>query len=284
MKIGIRQTGYLRWGEARYRKAREHGFECIDFNMMNTDEPIYVLPEARVEEMMLAERALAEASGVTFYQAHGPWRTPKDATPEDRAERLEKMKRSLWAASLLGCKNWVIHPILPCGGCERGRPEAERTWELNLEFWSALLPTAKQYDITVCLENMPFLNFSIATPQDILRVVRTVNDPHFKICLDTGHVAAFEGLSVAEAVKELGENIRAFHVHDSHPRLDLHLFPFFGVTNWTSFAQALHQIDYPGALCLETAPPPSLPDDIYESMCRSLASIADRIANHPEWE
>jgi sugar phosphate isomerase/epimerase len=282
MKIGIRQKGYLRWGEDRYRKAREHGFACIDFNMMDTDASIYVLPEHRVEAMMLAERALAEASGLTFYQSHGPWRTPKDATPKDRAERMEKMKRSLWAASLLGCKNWVIHPILPCGGCERNKPEAERTWELNLEFWSALLPTAKQYGMTICLENLPFLDFSLAKPQDVLRLVKAIDDPNVKICLDTGHVATFERLSAADAVRELGSEIRAFHVHDSRPRLDLHLFPFFGVTDWKDFSRALREIDYQGALCLETEPPASLPDDIHESLCRELARIADRIANHPE--
>jgi hypothetical protein len=170
--------------------------------MMDTDASIYVLPEHRVEAMMLAERALAEASGLTFYQSHGPWRTPKDATPKDRAERMEKMKRSLWAASLLGCKNWVIHPILPCGGCERNKPEAERTWELNLEFWSALLPTAKQYGMTICLENLPFLDFSLAKPQDVLRLVKAIDDPNVKICLDTGHVATFERLSAADAVRE----------------------------------------------------------------------------------
>ena len=282
MNIGIRQTAYQRYGEDRYRKLREHGFSCVDFNMMNTQASLYTQPSELAKERLLAERALADASGVTFYQAHGPWGTLRDVTPEDRLEGMEKMKRSLWMASLLGCKNWVIHPILPCGGGEKGKPEAERTWELNLDFWTALLPTAKQYGMTICLENLPFLAFSLATPQDVLRLVREIDDAHVKICLDTGHVATFEGLSAADAVRELGSEIRAFHVHDSRPRLDLHQFPFFGVTNWKEFSLALREIGYEGAMCLETEPPVSLPDDMHESMGRELARIADRIANHPE--
>lgn len=44
-------------------------------------------------------------------------------------------------------------------------------------------------------ENMPFKNFSLSKPCDILRFVKAIDDENFKICLDTGHVAVFEGMS-----------------------------------------------------------------------------------------
>ncbi len=110
MKIGI--TSF--YGNIKYEKLKEYGFDCVDFNMADTDLPIYTLPQYESDALILKEKALAEASGIEISQVHGPWRYPPlDLTEEDRAERLEKMKRSIRSTSLLGCKYWVVHPIMP---------------------------------------------------------------------------------------------------------------------------------------------------------------------------
>ena len=126
---------------------------------------------------------------------------------------------------------------------------------------------------------MPFPKFSLATPYEILDFVKLVNDDNFKICLDTGHVATFSELSVAKAVRDLGNEIRTFHIHDSVPDRDLHLLPCFGTTDWIDFSKALKEINYKGALSLETAPPKKLPDDIYEDLCLNLVKIMKMIFN-----
>lgn len=227
---------------------------------------------------LLAERQLAEASDVEIYQVHGPWCWPPDDTTEKlRNLKLENIKRSLWATSVLGCKNWVIHPIMPYGIDDKGTENQPLTLEINLKFMNKVLKIAKQYDITVCLENMPMRNFSLATPHEILNLVKLINDDNFKICLDTGHVATFPELSAAQAVRDLGTEIRAFHIHDSFPDRDLHLLPSFGTIDWNDFSNALKDINYTGALCLETAPPRNLPNDIYEEMCVILAKIVNNV-------
>lgn len=136
---------------------------------------------------------------------------------------MEKMKRSILFTSILGCKHWVIHPIMPYGIQEKDTKDAEKTWELNIEFMSRLLEYAKEQDIVICLENMPMPQFSIATPAKILEFVKTMNDDHFKICLDTGHVAVFSELSIADEVLRLGDNIKAIHIHDNMGDGDTHL-------------------------------------------------------------
>ena len=274
MRIGIGLGSHMQWEENRYRKLQEHGFSCVDYNMMDTKVFPYSDSRESTESRLSEEKRLAEASDVEIFQVHGPWHwPPDDSTAALRDEKLEKVKTSLWATAVLGCKNWVLHPIMPCGIGEKGTDEQTVTWELNLDFMSKVLAIAKEYDITVCLENMPMRNFSLATPCEILRFVQTMHDDHFKICLDTGHVATFPDLSVGKAVRDLGKEIKVFHIHDSFPDQDLHLLPYCGTIDWQDFAEALKEIQYQGALCLETAPSGKLPENLYEESCVLLARI-----------
>lgn len=273
MKIGM--MTYSRYGENRYLKMKEQGFDCVDFNMSDTDLPIYTLSEGESDALILKEKALAEASGIEISQVHGPWRYPPlDLTVEDRAERLEKMKRSIKATSLLGCKYWVIHPIMPYTTHDTEHGKEKETWELNVSFFRELLPTAKEYGVTVCLENMPMLAFSLAKPSDILRLVEEINDDSFQICLDTGHVSVFSELSIGDEVRRLGDHIKVLHVHDNLLSRDLHLIPYFGKLDWNEFISALKDIGYKGVFSLETTPPSSLPDQIFDKMCSSMADLA----------
>lgn len=279
MKIGIAPgvldaDGYGRWGDEAYRKLKEHGFLAVDFNMVHTESLLYTLPQQEADAILLHQKALAAEAGVEITQVHGPWRWPaQDGSPEDRAERLEKMQQSIRMTAVLGCKNWVIHPIMPLGVNDAGTEDAAKTWDLNLEFMGQLLQTAKAYDVTICFENMPMLDFSLSKPEDILRFVKQMNDEHFKICLDTGHVSVFRELNLAEEVRRLGDEIRVLHVHDNKNSLDLHLFPYQGVIHWPEFAKALMDIGYTGSFSLETMPPSKLPDDIFGDMCKNLAQI-----------
>ena len=121
MKLGItastlNPSGYGRWGNATYQKLKEHGYSASDFDMANTDSVLYTLPRKEAETILLHEKNLAQEAGIEITQVHGPWRyPPQDSTEEDRAERMEKMKESIRMTAILGCKNWVIHPLMPFG-------------------------------------------------------------------------------------------------------------------------------------------------------------------------
>lgn len=283
MKLGIQTSsldkqGYGRWGDQTYRKLKEHGYSCSDFSMADTDTVLYTASLEEADIILLHEKALAEEAGIRIWQVHGPWRWPAaDTTEEDRAERMEKMKYSIRAAALLGSKNWVIHPIMPYGVMEADTEEAQLTWDMNLAFMKELLKTAKAYDVTICLENLPMPHFSLSTPEKILELANTIDDDHFQICLDTGHVSVFRELDLATEVFRLGSKIRVLHVHDNTRWMDLHLMPFFGRLDWKAFADALKSIDFDGCFSLETMPSRKLPDGIYENMCHDLVQIAKHI-------
>ncbi len=272
--------GYNLYGGDSYKKIKEHGYSCVDFALGDTETPVYNSSDEAAKKILLNQKQRAEAAGIEIWQVHGPWRwPPRDRSAEDRTERMEKMKRSLWFCNVLGCKNWVIHPIMPYGIEDIGTGNEQSTWDMNLEFMSELLKTAKEYGITICYENMPMPRFSLAAPADVLRFVKTIDDDNFKICLDTGHVSVFDALDLAESIRMLGDEIRVLHVHDNKKGLDLHMMPYFGIIDWAGFSGALKDIGFTGVLSLETVPP-SLPDmEIFEGMCVALGKIARRIAD-----
>lgn len=279
INVGILKSGYSRFGENKYKKLYEHGFHYVDLNMSHTDDPLYASSLKEAEAVLLHERELATEAGVGISQVHGPWRWPvRDFSPEDRLERAEKMKRSIAMTAMLGCKNWVIHPIMPYGLEDIGSPDAKKTRELNLEFMRDLLSYAKEYGITICLENMPFPRFSLSSPEHILDFVKEINDENFKICLDTGHSAVFYKSAVGDAVRTLGNYIRVLHVHDDRVGgHDLHLPPRYGIIDWEDFSKALHEIGFSGSFSLETAPPAAYPAEIFEQLCTCYAKIAEDI-------
>lgn len=280
MKIGITEGSFRHFGDERFKLIAFYGYEAVDYEMSNTDKELYQVSEAEFEAMLLKDKALAEAAGLEISQVHGPWRwPPRDNTPEDRAERMEKMKKSIRGCAILGCKHWVVHPIMPMGVTDVKTPDEKNTWDMNKEFMTELLTTAKQYDVVICFENMPMQKLGIGTPEETLRFVKEMNDDHFKVCFDTGHAAIFSRkMSVGDAVRMMGDEIRCFHIHDNNGWADIHLMPMTGVIDWKDFSAALKDIDYSGVFSLETAPTQRLPEDVYDDMNKIFFRIAKHIA------
>ena len=268
MKLGSTIDLFSRNGEQRYEKMKQYGFSCLDFNLANTDSAYYSASEDEVKAMLKAEIDLAAASGVTIWQTHGPWRWPsKDDTEEDRAERMEKMKKSNHLTSLIGCKYWIVHPIMPHAIYERKDPEKSKsTWDINRTFLRELIRVAHEENVIICLENMPMPEFSLGKVEDIIKFVKEMDDPNFKICLDTGHAAVTKE-SVGDAVRAIGKDLLAtLHVHDNNGIHDQHRLPYFGVIDWDDVTRALLEIGFDGVFNYELAAPKDMPEPYYEDI------------------
>ena len=146
MKIGVFTENLSRWGEERYKMLKNIGYDCVD---MGISEKLLTLDEAEFIQTFSEWRRMAEDAGIEISQVHGPWRwPPEDSTPENRAERMEKMCSSIRATALLGCKHWVIHPIMPFGIEDLENGKAQETWDLNLAFMKELSLLQQQTDLT----------------------------------------------------------------------------------------------------------------------------------------
>ena len=280
MKTGIVDSAYLYMGShaAAFAKMKQHGYDCTDYQgLVHTDTELFELDAAGFERTLSSIRRDAAQEGIEIYQAHGPWRwPPQDATPEDRAERFEKMSRAILGCEILGCPNFIIHPIMPFGDWQD--PEPEKLWEMNLEFFSRLCDVAKAHGRVICFENMPMTALSLSTPEQILRFVKMIDSPYMRVCLDTGHCSVF-GLSPADAVRLFGKDyLRALHVHDNDGRADRHMLPGQGVIDWEDFARALAEVGCECPVSIETSVSGKIPADQRDAAERALANTALRIA------
>ena len=269
-------------GEYSFERLKKYGYECGDFQMANTDDEIYHVSDEEFVKRLETVKGYADKNGIEIHQMHGPWVwPPREETEEGRKERFEKMSKSISAAPILGCKYWVIHPMLPFGIYDIHLNKEKETWDFNLEYFSRLTEVAKKHDVTICLENMPWNSYSIATPYRIVELVKVVNDEHFQCCLDTGHVACFNNYPVGDAVRTMGKHLKVLHVHDNHGG-DSHELPYLGKIDWEGFYRGLCDIGYDGVFNFECQPPHWVMNSVSSDyMEKALVAIAKQILHEP---
>lgn len=252
MRLGIR-SGYLEhYGLSEgAAKMRAHGYDGLDYQrFVDTTTDFFNLPEREFEAQIKKERAVFEDVGLIVHQAHGPWRSPKDATEADRAERFAAMSKAIRGCAYLGTDRMVLHPLMPYG-IKSGEKAGEQ-YKINFDFMSALADVGAEYGITVCFENMPFPLLPIHSAVHVADFVRKVDHPYFKVCLDTGHCIRC-GESLGDAVRYIGkELLYALHVHDNDGKGDGHWLPGEGVGDFEDFGKALAEIGYDGVFSFET--------------------------------
>lgn len=274
-------------GEKAYQKLSSYGYQCVDFQMANTESQWYTFSAYDFEKYLRREKAWADEYGMEIHQMHGPWdkydsQLGLDFTTEKLKYLMDTRKKSISACPYLGCKNWVIHPIFPYTSDDTLKGMEEETYKRNFEFYSELLETAKEHDVTICFENMPHLRFSLAEVDAIKKLIDDINDDHFKACLDTGHVNCFETRNLGDAVRILGKDLRVLHVHDNRFGRDSHDLPYFGSSDWDSFYEGLKEVGYDGVFNLETSPPWKLGEELYDEMAKLLVKIAKQVMHYDE--
>ena len=270
-KIAVQTGGpEERFGlDEAYRKIAEWGFDAVDANIdhLLTGRDIWQnnIPDVLVEggkdflELLKPWKEGAKKYGIDNYQAHAPfstWVSDHDAESNDRL--LEVLKNMIRGSNEIDCRNLIVHPFFPSYNKQLS-PEDE--WNLNIERYMKLAPIAKEYGVTVCLENM-FTEYKgkiyaaiCNDPDQAVKYIDTLNGlaggEVFGFCLDTGH-ALLVGRDIKNFMTTLGSRIKAFHVHDNNGIQDQHLAPYMGVLDWNRFMQGLKEINYQSTLSFET--------------------------------
>ncbi len=269
MKLCV-QTGSIleKYGiDEGFRMIRAAGFDGVDFNIDQTlpgdvirtggTVPLYDAGEEALIEAMRPYKEAAERHGVEILQMHAPF--PSLVKNEaGSAYVLKAIKACIRAAAFFSCKYLIVHPFF-FGYDDRLSPADE--WNANIEGYSALIPAAKHYGVTVCLENMftghggKIYAACCADMAEADRYIDRLNEiageKVFAFCLDTGH-ALLVGKDIYQAILDLGPRLETLHVHDNNGISDQHLFPYMGVLDWDRFTRGLRDAGYKGALSFET--------------------------------
>ena len=244
----------------------EAGFDGVDvsFSRFWTSKEIRsdIIPETvESEDAFLGSvapiGAAAKKNGLKVFQTHAPY--PGWAKTEQTDAHLRDVLRwSVRATAELGAKYMIYHPV-------KSQPERAENWAKTMEVCESLIPAAKQYGVTICLENLfrarkagDITKLVAATGADYETAARKIDELNafageelFGFCLDTGH-SLLAGLDVKDVIVTMGSRLKALHVHDNNGISDQHLMPYVGAVNWERFVDGLAQIDYRGVLSFET--------------------------------
>lgn len=117
-------------------------------------------------------------------------------------------------------------------------------WEYAKKTFVESSQYAQERDVTICLEPLATDSF-IATPAEGVKMIEEVNNPSFKLLLDTAHSAAGT-IDTPRAIRKYGKYLAHVHVRD-----DNESWPGSGGIDWSPIAEALKEIDYQGYISTE---------------------------------
>jgi len=257
----------------------EDGFNAVDYSeLCEVTGPLYEKSEKGMEQTLAYEKKVLDGHGIFISQIHGPWRyPPMDGSAFERNQWLMLMQRSVRAAALLGSPCVVVHPLMPFGANSAQNPGF--VIDCNAEHYARLCDYAKDYGVTVCLENMPFPLLPLAHVEQVRDFVDALGRKNLKVCLDTGHANVCE-MRAADAVRILGDRIATLHIHDNDGTADDHLSPLAGNIDFAAFGAALHEIGFDGSLSSEAKSLRKLPKSKFRTEGRKIARLFKKIAEN----
>ncbi|MBQ7508046.1 MAG: sugar phosphate isomerase/epimerase, partial [Spirochaetales bacterium] len=156
------------------------------------------------------------------------------------------------------------HPIIMPGRI--GDARRDENFEYNLKFFRRLVPALEKWNVKCAIENL-FKGdengvrraSECSYPQETLDYISELGSDLFCSCADTGHFAISEkdtGISVGDAIRQLGKTLEVLHVQENDGINDLHVVPYTlrNVMDWEDIIAALREIGYTGTMNFEVMP------------------------------
>ena len=259
--------------EEGMKAIREAGFEVIDFSALCGH---YTWEDAQAEKrceffdddekltaLMKEYADAAEKYGIEFGQFHAPFPAYYPRKPKATEIAREMIRKSIALCGSVGCPYIIIHPCFD-GSARFPSLTKEEEYQLNIEFYSSLIPLLKENHVVCCLENMWMQDWKskkiyTACCSDMKEACRYIDElnaiageKRFGFCLDIGHLLLL-GLDPCYAIEELGDRLVTLHVHDNDGDGDDHILPYLGVCNWERVIKGLRKVGYKGTFNMETA-------------------------------
>jgi sugar phosphate isomerase/epimerase len=118
--------------------------------------------------------------------------------------------------------------------------------ERQVAFWGPMAEQAGKYNITLVLENM-----WEPAPAIICQLLKRIQSPYLRACLDVGHAALYSRLPISAWIKEIGDDLVYMHLHNNHGDTDEHLAFGDGVLDFPELLASLRALPRPPLFSLE---------------------------------
>ena len=249
--------GYLDWNDAAEatRRLAQCGFKHIDLNMYHSFAEDSALCSDDWREWAEGIRRAGAEANVDFVQAHGS--DGCFAAGEERDRRVEILRREMRVCQMLGIPKIVVHGVWRRGGTR------EEFMAENTRFYRELLTTAEETGVCVCTENTCRQNlpeYYIFEGSDFNELrERLDRHPLFGCCWDVGH-ANCHGVDQYKCILEMGDGLKAVHIHDTNFGADAHMAPFQGSVSYDAVINGLLDAGFAGYFTLESYSLPISPE------------------------
>tara|TARA_B100001996_G_scaffold352895_1_gene313893 strand:+ start:2975 stop:3832 length:858 start_codon:yes stop_codon:yes gene_type:complete len=147
-------------------------------------------------------------------------------------------------------------------------------WDRAVINLNKVCAIANDYGLSIALEPLNrFESDLINTAEDIMRLIDDINQRNAKVLLDGFHMT-IEETNIKDAIKKVGDKLIHVQVSENHRGV-----PGTGLTPWADFKTALTEIDYQGAIVIESFTPEI--KELAAAVCiwKNLAASQDEFAS-----
>ena len=211
------------------------GLEIAEYCTASNMDDLYAQTDALVRNKL---------RGISRRVLHGPFNElfPCAIDPKARALARERYIQAIALARDYGANKVVIHGgynpriYYPCWYTEQ-----------SILFWREFLREIPQ-GMEVCLENV-----LEEEPGMLIDIVRAVEDPRLRLCLDVGHVNAYSKIPAVEWVERCAPWLSHFHIHNNDGSWDTHSALNQGTLPMEKLLDLAQQVCPEGSYTLELA-------------------------------
>ncbi len=200
-------------------------------------------------------------AGLCTPAARAPWLLPDTKRRDSCGLLFSLAEESLCLCGEAGCETLIVKPLFS------GLPRGE-VWEANREFYLALLPAARENQVTILLENLcrdhdgHLIRGICSDPGEAASWVDRLNveagEERFGFCMDVG-TCSLCGQNMQDFAGALGSRIKAVILRDGDGQKEMSALPFTCVsrgkpqTDWLGLIRGLREIGFDGQLILDLA-------------------------------
>lgn len=186
--------------------ARECGFGleiaeyCTAWNMDDRFESIH-------------NSVLKKLQGIQSCLLHAPFNELFPCAIDLKVRELTALRfgQAIGIADLYGAKKIVVH-----SGYYEKMYYPQWFVSESIKFWREFMQAAPD-GVTICMENV----FE-QSPDMLVDIVKSVNHPHFRLCIDIGHINAYSPEPLDSWLKACAPYISHFHIHNNDGKTDSH--------------------------------------------------------------
>ena len=227
------------------------GFDGIDFSDVLVENAI---TDSSYKQYAALLNNLADDYGIKYYQTHAPI-IGMLSGEHGMDFAVDRIKRSIEFASLIGAEIAVIHPIK----YSEFATDPEFVYEENMNYISKLIPACKDYGVKIAIENMRMSALDekmkrdgvCADPTEFKKYIDSFDPSFVTGCLDLGH-ATLAKREPQDVLMDMGSKyITSLHFHDNDYVNDCHQLPCTMKMNWDEICKSIAEIGYTGHFNLE---------------------------------